>query len=407
MSNVIDMPGSGAFGDAQRLPEDTGRRVVLLARLAAALGVAAGVGGYLADANRFAFSYLVGFVFTATIAAGALFFVMLQHLTKAGWSVAARRQMEWIAGAIPILLVLFVPVILLASHTHVAWWAGGEALHDEGLVKKEAWLNPTGFIARGFVYIVAWSLLGWYFARTSERQDQSGDVGLTLRLQKLSAPMMLIFALSITFAGFDWLMSLQPHWYSTIFGVYTFAGAFVSSLAVLALITLGLHKGGFYKRVSTVEHRHDIGKLVFAFIVFWAYIAFAQFMLIWYANLPEETIFFRARWFPGSWATVSLLLVVTHFVFPFLFLMSRHPKRHMVGLAVGATVVIFAHYVDMYWLVMPILDPATPNPSWIDLAGLLAPATVLAAVVAQRAQRMNLYPLKDPRLAETVQVENL
>src|SRR5262249_22515036 len=159
---------------------------------------------------------------------------------------------------------------------------------------------------------------------------------LTIKMQKLSAPMMLVFALTISFAGFDWLMSLQPFWYSTIFGVYTFAGAFVSSLAVLALITLQLAKSGLYKRVSTVAHRHDIGKLIFAFIVFWSYIAFSQFMLIWYANLPEETIFFRNRWFAGSWSTVSLLLVFTHFAFPFLFLMSRHPKRHMVGLAVGA-----------------------------------------------------------------------
>ncbi len=408
MSNVIELTGSGILADAQKLPEETGRRIVTSARVIAALGVVAAIGGYLHDPQRFASSYLTGFAWTATISVGALFFVMLQHLTKAGWSIAARRQMEWIAGAIPVLLVLFIPVVLLGRHTYHEWWAGAERAHfPELLEKKLVWLNPTSFAARGFIYIIAWSLLGWWFARTSEQQDASGDPKLTIKMQKLSAPMMLVFALTISFAGFDWLMSLQPYWYSTIFGVYIFAGSFVSALSVLALLTIRLQKGGLFKRVSTVEHRHDIGKLIFAFIVFWSYIAFSQFMLIWYANLPEETVFFRARWFAGSWSTVSLLLVFTHFAFPFLFLMSRHPKRNMIGLAVGATVVLIAHYIDMYWLVMPTLDEQTPNPTWVDLAGLLAPAGVLAAVVAQRAQRMNLYPLKDPRLAETVQVENL
>jgi hypothetical protein len=407
MSNVIELPGSGVLADAQKFPEATGKRIVTAARVIAALGVVAGIGGYLSDPQRFAFSYLTGFAFTATVASGALFFVLLQHLTKAGWSIAARRQMEWVAGSLPVLLVLFIPVVLLAPHAYKDWWAGAETLHDELLAHKQAWLNPTGFIARGFIYIGIWSAIGWWYSKTSEQQDASGDPALTSKMQKLSAPLMIVWALSITFAGFDWLMSLQPHWYSTIFGVYTFAGAFVSALALLALLTLRLQVSGMFKRVSTVEHRHDIGKLIFAFIVFWAYIAFAQFMLIWYANLPEETVFFRARWFAGSWSSVSMLLVLGHFAFPFLFLMSRHVKRHVVGLTVGAAVVLAMHYVDMYWLVMPILDEQSPNPTWIDLAGLLAPASVLAAIVAQRAQRMNLYPIKDPRLAETVQVENL
>src|SRR5215470_12846305 len=406
MSDVVEMKTN--LPDATRLPEPVARRTVTAAAALAIVGVALSIGGALSDAQRFAFSYLTGFAFSATIVMGALFFVLLQHLVKAGWSVAARRQMEWVAGAAPVLFILFIPVIVLGPRAYGAWWAGPEALHDELLAKKEVWLNHTGFVVRGFLYIAIVSALGWYFSKQSEAQDASGDPGITARLQKLSAPMMLIFALTISFAGFDWLMSLQPHWYSTIFGVYTFAGAFVSSLAVLGLMTIALQRSGLYKRVSTIEHRHDIGKLQFAFIVFWSYIAFSQFMLIYYANLPEETIFYRSRWV-GGWQGLSLLLAVGHFAFPFVFLLSRHVKRHPIGFTVASILILAMHYVDMYWLVMPIYDAtgaAWTGGLWMDLGGLLAPAGIAAVVVALRAQRTNLYPLKDPRLGETLHVEN-
>jgi hypothetical protein len=406
MSDVVEIKTN--LPDATKLPEPIARRTVTAAAALAIVGVALSIGGAVSDPQRFAFSYLTGFAFSATIVMGALFFVLLQHLTKAGWSVAARRQMEWVAGSAPILFLLFIPVIVFGPRAYGAWWAGSEALHDELLAKKEVWLNHNGFMVRGFIYIAIISALGWWFSKESYAQDTSGDPGITARLQKLSAPMMLVFALTISFAGFDWLMSLQPHWYSTIFGVYTFAGAFVSSLAVLGLMTIALQRSGLYKRVSTVEHRHDIGKLLFAFIVFWSYIAFSQFMLIFYANLPEETIFFRSR-YVGAWQSLSWLLVFGHFVFPFSFLLSRHVKRHPVGFTVGAAVILAMHYIDMYWLVMPIYDPtgeAFLGGLWIDLGGLLAPAGILALVVALLAARTNLFPIKDPRLGETLQVEN-
>src|SRR5262249_38959766 len=250
-------PGSGVLPDAQRLPEDAARKALTYARVAAALGIVACIGGYLSDPQRLAYAYLTGFAFTATIAAPPLFFILLQHLTRAGWSVAARRVMEWFASALPTLIVLFIPVILFAPTTYHAWWGGAHGVdpdYRELLEKKEVWLNPTGFIARGFVYILIFSLLGWWFSKNSSKQDETGAPALTIQMPELSVPLMLVFALTISFAGFDWLMSLQPFWYSTIFGVYTFAGAFVSSLAVLALITLQLAKSGLYKRVSTVEH---------------------------------------------------------------------------------------------------------------------------------------------------------
>jgi hypothetical protein len=186
-----------------------------------------------------------------------------------------------------------------------------------------------------------------------------------------------------------------------------FAGAFVTACAALGLITVAMRRRGYFRRILNVEHQHDIGKLMFAFTVFWAYIAFSQFFLIWYANLPEETIFFHVRW-EGGWRTVSLILIFSQFVFPFLYLLSRHPKRSLPGLALGAVVMLFAHYVDMYFLIMPMADHHHAfHPSWIDVAGFLGPVGVFLFFVARRAARGPIYPLRDPRLPETTLTENL
>ena len=334
-----------------------------------------------------------------TLGLGGLFFVLLQHLTKAGWSVSTRRQAEWVSRVLVIAVLLFVPIAVLAGNTF-SWWHA-----EHGELKNLWYLNPTFFFARAALFFVVWALLAWWFAHTSRKQDDSGDPRLTVKMQVMSGPMMLIFALTLSFAAFDWLMSLQPKWYSTIFGVYIFAGSVTSSLALLAVITIILQKAGLYKRVSTVEHRHDIGKLLFGFVVFWAYIGFSQFILQWYANLPEEVIFYHNRW-EGSWKGISLLLFFGHFVVPFLFLLPRTTKRHMLGLTVGACLMLFMHYVDLYWLVMPILTPAGFSPSWIDLAALVGPVGVLALVIAWHAAKGNLYPLKDPRLVESMKLDN-
>jgi hypothetical protein len=276
---------------------------------------------------------------------------------------------------------------------------------DEMVRKKEAYLNVGFFSVRAAIYFVIWAALAVWFARKSEAQDKDGDPKHTLAMQGLSAPALPLFALSLTFAGFDWIMSIDPKWYSTIFGVYIFAGAVVAGLSVLSILSVGLQTAGYFKRVSTVEHRHDVGKLLFGFTVFWAYIAFSQFFLIWYANIPEETIFFRER-MTEAWMPVSALLLVGHFIFPFGFLLSRHVKRSAFGLRFGAATLLAMHWLDLYWLVMPNLDHH-PHFSIADVGGLLAPAGIAAFLVARSASTSNLFPVKDPRLAETYKVENL
>jgi hypothetical protein len=401
--------------ETTNLSADRGRKLVLSAGVLTAVGVVISVIGALVDVQRFAFSYLVGFAYAFTLVLGAIFFILVTSATKAGWSVVARRHMEWVAGAAPALIVLFIPVALLATYTHFEWWHGPK---DEILRHKAPYLNPAFFLVRSAVYLFAWAAMGWWLARTSRLQDETGDPRLTSRVQVASGPLIIVFALTISFASFDWLMSLQPHWYSTIFGVYVFGGAFLTALSFLALVTVAFHRAGAFSRISTVEHRHDIGKLMFAFTVFWAYIAFSQFMLQWYANIPEETVWYRNRW-SGSWRTISLVLIFTQFAFPFLFLLPRTTKRHLTALAVGAVVLLIGHYVDLYWLIMPVYDLALVHhlpgphdthgilPSWIDLGGLLAPVGVILFLAARAAARGPIFPLKDPYLAETVKVENL
>jgi hypothetical protein len=381
-----------------------GRKLVNAATGLFAVGVALSILGAVVDHHRFAFSYLTGFVWLATIGLGALFFVLIQHLTRAGWSVIPRRQLEWLTGLLPVSAVLFAPVAFFA-HDLYHHWMGPDARADALIQKKAAYLNPTFFFVRAAVFLAAWTALSLWFWRTSRKQDESGDKELTLKMAARSAPAILVVGVTLTFAAFDWLMSLDPHWYSTIYGVYVFAGSAVSSLAALSLLTLALERKGVLEGILTVEHRHDIGKLLFGFTVFWAYIGFSQYLIIWYGNIPEETVYFRERW-EGPWKVVSLVLVFGHFVIPFVALISRAAKRSRLILGASALLILVMHYVDIYWLVMPTLGEHGATPSWVDLCGLLGPLGAGLLVIAHRAAGGPLYPVRDPRLAESLQFLN-
>ncbi len=369
------------------------------------VGLAGSVYALATDPKRFGFSYLVSFVFLTTLGCGGLGFVILQHVSRAGWSVAPRRQAEWLAGVLPLAIVLFIPIAALAGNIFDVW------VHPHGehmalIEKKRPYLNTGFFYLRAAICLLVWSGLSWYFRKTSRQQDESGDVALTARMQKWSAPSILLLGLTISFAGFDWVMSLQPEWYSTIFGIYMIAGSLVSAMAVLAIVVTLLRDHGAFGEVCTQEHMHDIGKLLFAFTVFWAYIAFSQFILIWYANIPEETVFFKHR-FEGSWASGSVFLLFGHFVLPFVVLLSRHGKRNRAVLLGAAVWMLLMHYWDIYWNVMPNLDTAGIKPSVVDAATLCFMVGVLGQWFARRMAADNSYPVRDPRVAEAVRNVNL
>jgi hypothetical protein len=386
------------------VPGSAWARLPAVGGMLAVLGL--GLSAYLgrSDPRQLYFSYLVAYLYFLSLALGAQFFVLVQFATRSGWSVAVRRMAEHTMGTLPLFALLFIPVVL-GLHQIYDWTGAAAVAADHLLQHKRPYLNEPFFLGRAAIYLVAWSGIGIWFRRQSMAQDASGERRITRRLQAVSAPALIVYALTVTFASFDWLMTLDPHWYSTVFGVYFFAGAVVCHFALLALLALALRRAGLAAGVITVEHLHDMGKLLFAFVCFWAYIAFSQFMLLWYANIPEETIFYLRR-LTGSWSSVSVLLALGHFVAPFFFLLPRTVKRSSGGLLLGALWMLGMHYLDLYWLVMPRIHPEGVRLSLLDLSTWMGVGGVFLAGLGWLMRHAALIPLKDPRLPESLSFEN-
>lgn len=398
---------------AKKLPKGKGLLPKELAESWSKIGMAMAVVGVIAfaagmfgspDRTRFGAAYLTGFLFTTTIGIGALFFVAIQHLTRAGWSVGPRRIQEWISQGLVASVVLFIPILLMSKGLW-SHWMGEHALHDVLLQKKAGYLNPTFFYVRAGVFLLTWALFAMWFYKNSKDQDQSGDVKISLKMQGAAAPAVALIGLTTSFAGFDWVMSLDPHWYSTIFGVYIFAGALISSTATLALVIIRFRKDNIGGDLLSIEHQHDVGKFLFGFTVFWAYIGFSQFILIYYANIPEETVFYKHRWEDG-WSTVSMVVFLGHFVVPFCVLLSRTAKRSGKLLGFGAAWILVMHWVDLYWLVMPNFDHHF-HFQWIDIAGVIAPVGVTLGWLSYAVLKDPAVPMKDPYVPEALKAENL
>ncbi len=356
--------------------------------------------------RHFAFSYLVAFMYLVSIALGGLFFVLLHHLTGARWSIVVRRLGEGLMTLLPWLVILFIPVVFML-HSVFEWSHADAVAHDNLLQHKAAYLNPTFFVVRSLGYFAIWGVLATVLFRKSLRQDQTGDPEIQESMRRWSAPGMILFALTTTFAAFDWLMSVEPHWFSTIFGVYYFAGIMVSVLSFMILLAIGLGSRAAMGNAITPEHFHDLGKLLFAFIIFWAYIAFSQMMLIWMANLPEETFWYRNRWEPAGWRMVSVLLLVGHFILPFFYLLLRFVKRTWFTLGAVATWMLVMHYVDLYWIVMPTFSPNAVPLHVMDIFLMLGLTALFLSVYLWKIGRHPLVPAGDPHLKESLAFENM
>src|SRR5687767_1587590 len=295
-------------------------RIPVIAAVCALLGIAASAILGAANPKQFFLSWLVSFLFFLSLALGALFFVLIQYAAQGGWGIVVRRIGETTFATLPVMAALFLP-LLLGLHDLYEWSHADAAEHDALLRWKAPYLNVPFFLIRAALFFGIWSFIALLYYRGSRGQDETGDPGVSARLRRLAGPAIMVLALTQTFASIDWIMSLTPHWYSTIFGVYFFAGSFVGFIALLSVIVVAMRRAGLLDTIISDEHLHDIGKLLFAFTAFWAYIAFSQFFLMWYANLPEETIWYKAR-IDGSWLQVSLFLMAGHFVAPFFYLMG-------------------------------------------------------------------------------------
>jgi hypothetical protein len=387
--------------ESYSLDERLRRRGLIVAAAIALAGWALSAVAFDADPARFSSSYLVAWTFFVTLALGALFFVMLQHVTGAAWSVTMRRVAENVMAAIPAAALLFLPVI--AALPALYEWARPAAVAaDPVLQGRAAYLNSHFFLVRSALYFTLWTAWAWRLYRLSARGGLSG----CRSAQRWSAPGLVLLTVTVALASFDWLMSLDPHWYSTIFGVYVYSGAALGFVAALILILLSFRAADVLRYSVNHEHYHDLGKWLFALTVFWAYIAFSQYMLIWYGNLPEETVWFRTR-LTGSWRGVSVLLVAGHFLLPFFLLISRTAKRKLSLLGLAAVWVLLMHYTDLYWIVMPVFSAKGLSPSWIDLSTLMAVGGTLGFVFWWMAGRHPLAPTGDIRFEKALEFTNV
>lgn len=301
------------------------------------------------------FAYLIAWSFCVSVAIGALFFVMIQHVTKARWSTTIRRIPEAISASFPLLALAGVPVLLgnyeLFHWTHDNLYDPTSPAYDSLVAGKRAYLNLPFFLVRYVVYFALWTWLGHRLYKLSVGNDARPDTQNTLDLRKVSAYGIPLAAVTTAFASYDFVMSTDPHWFSTMFGVYFFAGGWLGALCLITFLALAFKKAGMLSEV-TGEHIHDMGKFMFAFTVFWTYIAFSQYMLYWYANIPEETVWFVKR-FTGGWGVVAWSLLIFHFILPFLILLPRATKRIYPALAVMAAWLLIMHWVDLWWVTMP------------------------------------------------------
>ncbi|MDB4972984.1 MAG: hypothetical protein JWN48_1325 [Myxococcaceae bacterium] len=451
---------TGTSGSGYTLdPQSSWANAWKLAAAVAVVGIAGTAFAAFTDHERFAFSYLYAFIAFLTIPVGGVFFSLLQFLTSSGWSVTIRRTTEFLYWPLWIFVILFVPVALNmdqlypwtadpheASHfehgaehgvqspapggSHGGEHSGNEpsephyvdpdSIPAEGVVPaaehahhahvmeaKKPYLNLPFFYGRAAFYFLVWIIISMKLFTNSTKQDVTGDPELTKSSARVAPVFIALFALTTTFAAFDWLMSLEPSWISTIFGVNFFAQSIVSMFAVTILIALSLRAKGHYKGAVTVEHFHDLGKLQFGFLIFWAYVNFSQFMLIWYASLPEETTYYHKRWSEGGpgWKAVSLALIFGHFIIPFFVLISRNAKRALTPLGLGAAIILLFHFVMVYWLVMPYYGNGL-NPSLSDLACLMAVGGIYFTAVLYRMTKHPLVPVRDPRLDRSLHFVN-
>ena len=392
---------------------------------------AAGVGGL--SLKHALGVYHIGTMAVLAMCLGSLFFVMAFHLINAGWSATIRRQFENVASFLPFAYLLILPTLAIeiATHGKLFLWLDPAYYADHSLQAKSAYFYlpskivdeagqpltspvfPLFFVIRAGIYGVVWTYLSRTLAKLSRTQDETGGTEASAKARFTSSWGMLLFALTTAFAAFDWLMSLDFKFFSTMWGVYYFAGSAFSASALVAVILSRIRGGGRLQGAVTSEHFHDLGKLMFSFVVFWAYIAFSQYFLIWYSNIPEETAFFHYRSDEGSpWRSLGIFLMIGHFGAPFLILLFRGVKKSNVLLGLMGLWALLAHVLDLYWVVRPMVYAANPSPPpvtqgmWLDVVGIVGVLAVFAGYLCWKIPSVSLVPLRDPYMHEAMEHRN-
>jgi hypothetical protein len=369
----------------------------------AAIGViTAAAGAFMSPARMWA-GWLVVAYYSLGLGLAGLCFVAIHYTTGSTWSVAIRRIPEALAGTLPYSLALLA--ILFIVHPQLYGWTTDEAFINgttKAMAFKRFWLSRPFFLIRAAVYAAVWIGFALAIQKRSRRQDEDGDPRWTRENFRLSAACLVLFGITVTLSSFDWVMSLEYHWFSTIFGVYNFAGLFESGLAAMILIALWLERTGPLRNVLSESHLHDLGKLMFAFSIFWMYIWFSQYMLIWYTDIPEETSYYLLRG-GGGWYALFLVNIVLNWVIPFIVLLRRDMKRQRLVIAVVAATILVGRWLDVYLMVFPGVVGGTPTLGLWEIGLTLGGVGAFGLVLAAALQGAPAVPVADPELVESLE----
>jgi hypothetical protein len=387
------------IGDARYAAPVALDRLQLRGLIAGGAGILLCALGFFLDRPAFYRAWLVGWLYWLGIALGCLAIMMLHHLTRGAWGLVARRVLEAAGRTLPVLALLFLPLLFGLQELYP--WARPEAKADHLLQAKAAYLNVPFFVARAALYFAIWGGFAFLLSRLSRRQDETGDLQLTRRMQLLASGGIVLYCLAASFASVDWLMSLQPHWFSTIYGVYFLGGQGISALAFLIVVALFLWRREPMSEVLLPGHFHDWGKLLLAFVMLWTYFSFSQFLIIWSGNLPEEITWYAART-RGGWQWLAIALALFHFALPFVLLLSRDLKRRPQRLAAVAGWMLAMRWLDLVWQVEPAFSPERFHFHWLYLAAPLAVGGLWIAAWAAELKKRPLLPLRDPWLPEAL-----
>jgi hypothetical protein len=372
-------------------------------RACALLGVLASLTslmGFVHHAEQFYRSYLLAYVFWIGLPLGSMAILMLHHLTGGDWGLPIRRPLEAATRTFPLMFILFLPLIFGLKTLFP--WAQPGGLGDDPILKfKRMYLSLNFFMSRAVIYFIIWFALSYLLNRWSEEQDRTGDPAIAKRLEGMSGPGLILWGLTVTYATMDWVMSLQPHWYSTIFGmIFMIIGA-LGAMALVILVARILSNYEPMSHAVTPAQFNDLGNLLLAFVMLWAYLSFSQFLIIWAGNLPAEISWYVVR-AKGDWASLAVFLIIFHFAIPFVLLLQRNVKQQMRTLAIVAGALIFISFVDVFWLIVPAFETDRPRVHPLDLTLPIAIGGLWVATFVWQLGRRPVVPLHDPRFEGAV-----
>jgi hypothetical protein len=375
------------------------------ARPLVAAGLAGGVvslAGLVTNPAQFYQSYLMGYMWVLGPTLGCLALAMVHQLSGGAWGVLIRRPMGAASRILPVLTVLFLPIV--AGMPHLYEWTHADVVaSDPVLAAKQLYLNTPFFLVRAVIYFGVWNLVSHFLNAWSLEQDRTRDPALSLRMQRLSAVGLLLYVFTISFASFDWMMSLEPHWFSTIYGVLILGGQGLSAIAFLAIALVWLSRRPPIDELTPVlpDRLHDVGNLMLAFVMLWAYFSFSQYLIIWSGNLPEEIAWYLHRLQTG-WVAIGMMLMLAHFAIPFVLLLSRAIKREPRTLVVVAGFVLAMRLVDLFWLIAPEFHHDGVAVSWLDIVVPASLGLVWLGSYAHQLAERPILPLQDPEFAGTL-----